>query len=176
MTIPHWENTDKWGPLRDIVNQIIDSRNAALDLNSTVALDVIKKDSDVYDTQSPIGPNWGNTSQVIYAKRNGKTVELSIYFTGDWVTGNTTLSIGYELKDLFKGEPGSHIMGTITASVQSYPQSVLYSLNPNAYVTIASLGDIGINLEDGIMPTEDGATLTVNITYQAKNDISDFIL
>lgn len=176
MEIPHWENTDKWGPLRDIVNQIIDSRNAALDLDSIVGLDLIKKDSDVYETKAPINTNWENVSQVLYAKRNGKTVDLTIYFRADWVSGNTTLSVGYELNDLYKGKPGSFIMGTMIISNQTFlPVSVLYSLNPNPYVTIASLGDIAINLEDGLMPADDGAALTVNISYEALNDISDFI-
>jgi microcystin-dependent protein len=39
MEIPHWENTDKWGPLRDIINELVDAVNLSMPpIGSVVAI------------------------------------------------------------------------------------------------------------------------------------------
>jgi|SRR5690606_3685306 len=176
MEIPHWENTDKWGPLRDIVNQIIDSRNAALDLNSTVNLDVIQANTDVYSSKTMPSINWENVNDSIYARRNGKTVELSIFITADWVDGfSTSFNPQYELKDLYKGEEDSVVVGTLICSKQLFNGGGVYPINPAGYVTFDSSGNLSVPLEDGLMFSAENAVFSLHITYQAKNDISDFI-
>lgn len=174
MAINNWEYGDNFGPLTDIVNEVVDKTNSCLDLASSSKFGVLQADTDVYDSKTLGGVNWENITDKIIAKRNEKSVDVSIFITADWVSGSTSFPGTYNLKDLYKGEEGSPIIGMF--SIGKYTGGAQTQiLSPNGYIDIDSNGYLSFALEDGLLAAVDSVIIAISISFNAKNDISAFL-
>ena len=67
MAIDKWEYGDTFGPLTDIVNEVVNTSNSCLDLSSLSKFDILQEDTNVYDSKTLPTTSWDKFNDKVVA-------------------------------------------------------------------------------------------------------------